>query len=101
MTSPSLTLQNGILKNFQPKFKSISKDCDRYSDALFKLWEDGQFDRAEFLDLSAEGSLWIAFQYIGKGHIDLVEKDLMRDVTSRDFYGTLFENTANCCRSIS
>jgi len=87
-------LEDGLIKGFVPKFKSIRKDCDRYFDAVLELWEAGEIERTDVLDLSAAGSLWITFQYIDNGHIDLVEKDTLSDVKSRDFYGTLFENTA-------
>ena len=77
-----------------PKFKSINKDFDRYFDALFNLSEAGEIETSDVLNLSSAGSLWIAFEYIDKGLLGLVEADIRRDVTSRDFHGPLFENTA-------
>lgn len=57
------------------------------------LNEKGLIETSDILERSGEGSLWISYQYINKGHLDLVMADLKRDVTSRDFYGPLFKNT--------
>ena len=60
---------------------------------MFALTEKGLLETSEVIECSGKGSLWISYQYIEKGLLDLVEADLKRDVTSRDFYGPLFENT--------
>jgi hypothetical protein len=60
---------------------------------LFALTEKGLLETSEVIECSGKGSLWVSYQYIEKGLLDLVEADLKRDVTSRDFYGPLFENT--------
>ncbi len=60
---------------------------------MFQLSEDGIIPTDQVIKLSGDGSLWIVFQYIDKGLLDIVEADLRRDVVSRDFYGFLFENT--------
>lgn len=86
-------LQDGILEGFRPSFKSIRKDCDRYSGELVKLIELEAIEAREYIQLSGKGSLWIAYQYIEQGYLDLVEEHVRSDVTSRDFYGPLFENT--------
>lgn len=57
------------------------------------LNEKGLIETSAVIEYSGKGSLWISHQYIDKGLLDLVEADLKRDVTSRDFYGPLFENT--------
>lgn len=86
-------LQDGILKGFLPGFKSIEKDCDRYSDQLVERIELGKIETRDYIQLSGKGSLWIVFQYIDKGLLDLVQAHVSRHVTSRDFYGPLAENT--------
>lgn len=86
-------LQDGILVGFSPNFKSIKKDCDRYSDELVKLIEFEEIEAQDYVQLSGKGSLWIAYQYIEQGLLDLVEAYVRSHVTSRDFYGPLFENT--------
>lgn len=88
-----IKFRNGIIQSFEPKFRSIAKDCDRYFNALFDLSEQGLIDTKNVAQYSATGSLWIWYQYIENGFLDLVEAQLERDVTSRDFYGPLFENT--------
>ncbi len=60
---------------------------------MFALSEEGLIETNAVIEYSGKGSLWIAYQYIGKGLFDLVEADVRRAVTSRDFYGPLFENT--------
>lgn len=82
-----------ILKDFTPRFKSIRKDCDQYSDKLVELFDAEKIDTKEYIELNGKGSLWIALQYIEKGLLDDVETDVRKQVTSRDFYGPLFENT--------
>jgi hypothetical protein len=84
-----MAFENDILVGFQPKFKSIDRDCDRYSDILFKQHENGDFDAKKFLDLSAAGSLWITEQYIDQGLFELVEIDLRATIINRDTYGPL------------
>jgi len=86
-------LHDGLLEGFRPNFKSIKKDCDRYSDELVKLIELDEIEAQDYVHLSGKGSLWIAEQYIEQGLLDLVESHLRSHVTSRDFYGPLFENT--------
>ena len=85
--------RDGIIEGFEPKFKSIAKDCDRYFDALLDINEKGLIETGEVIEYSGNGSLWISYQYIDKGLLDFVESDLKSDVASRDFYGPLFENT--------
>lgn len=91
--SKKITFSNGILTKFEPGFKSIRKDSDRYFDALFDLSEKGIIEANEVIQLSSDGALWITFQYIDKGLLDIVEADAKAAVISRDFYGHLFENT--------
>lgn len=86
-------LHDGLLKGFSLNFKSIQKDCDRYSDELVKLIEVEAIEAQDYVQLSGKGSLWIAYQYIEQGLLDLVEAHVRSQVTSRDFYGPLFENT--------
>ena len=86
-------LHNEILKNFRPGFRSIAKDCDRYSGELVKLFELEEIDARQYLLLSGKGTLWIIDQYIAQGHLDVVEAYVRGFVTSRDFYGPLFEQT--------
>jgi hypothetical protein len=86
-------LHDGILKGFTPRFKSIRVDCDRYSNELVALTEAGRIDRAAYIKLSGNGSLWIILQYIEEGLADDVEAHLRKDMTSKAFYGPLFENT--------
>ena len=88
-----MAFKNGIIDGFKLSFKSIAKDDTRYFDMLFKLMEEEHLKQAEFLDYSSAGSLWIVQQYIENGHLEMVEKDLRRDVVSRDSHGALFENT--------
>lgn len=88
-----MTFRNGVIEGFEPKYKSIRKDHDRYLDALVDLSEKGIIQTSEIIQLSGAGSLWISYQYIERGHLDLVEADERRAVTSRDFFGPLFENT--------
>ena len=88
-----MTFTNGIIEGFTPKFKSINKDCDRYFDALASLSEDGSIQTDEVLKYTSPGYLWIYFQYIENGYSDAIVADLKKDVTDRDFYGALFENT--------
>jgi len=88
-----MALTNGIIHGFAPKFKSVSKDCDRYFDALYTLSEEGVIKVDEMVDYASSGNLWIYTQYIENGYIDDIEADLKKDVTDRDFYGALFENT--------
>lgn len=85
--------RDDIIEKFSPNFKSIAKDCDRYSNELVKLIDSEVIEAREYIELSGKGSLWIAFQYIDQGLLDLVEAHVRRHVTSRDFYGPLFENT--------
>ena len=85
--------RDGIIEDFEPKFKSIARDCDRYFDALLDMNDKGLIETGDVIEYSGKGSLWISFQYIEKGLLDLVEADLKRDVASRDSYGPLFENT--------
>jgi hypothetical protein len=86
-------INDGVLAGFSPNFKSIQKDCDRYSDELFKLIEVATIETRDYIQLSGKGSLWIVYQYIEQGHLDLVEAHVRGQVTSRDFYGPLHENT--------
>lgn len=86
-------MRDGIIEGFEPKFKSIAKDCDRYFDALVVCSENGSIRTDQVIALSGEGTLWITYQYIDNGFLDLVEADMIRTVTSRDFFGPLFENT--------
>ncbi len=88
-----MVFKNGIIDNFEVRFKSISKDKDRYFDTLIDLSEKGHLKTNQVLNFSAAGSLWIYDQYLEKGLLDIVEKDLRRGVASRDFHGPLFENT--------
>ncbi len=88
-----ITVRDGILEGFEPKFKSISKDADRYFDALVACSESGSIRTDQVIALSGAGTLWITYQYIDNGFLDLVEADMIRTVTSRDFFGPLFENT--------
>lgn len=85
--------QDGILEGFRPNFKSIGKDCDRYSDELVKLIDLEEIETRDYIQLSGKGSLWIEYQYIEQGLLDLVEAHVRSVVTGRDFYGQLFENT--------
>lgn len=89
----SIMFQDGILEGFSPNFKSISKDCDRYSNELDKLFEKDKIDTRDYIELNGKGSLWIAYKYIEKGLMDQVEANLRKYISSRDFYGPLFENT--------
>lgn len=86
-------LHDGIIEGFIPNFKSIQKDCDRYSDELVKLIEVQAIEARDYIQLSGKGALWIVYQYIEQGLLDLVEAHVRSQVTSRDFYGPLFENT--------
>lgn len=88
-----MIFKNGIIDGFTPKFKSIKIDCDRYFDALASLSEDGIIQSDEVLKYTSPGYLWIYFQYIENGYTDAIVADLKKDVTDRDFYGALFENT--------
>lgn len=85
--------EDGIIADFKPRFKSIAKDCDRYFDALFDLSEANVIQAKEVIEYSSAGNLWIYTQYIEAGYVDAVEADLIKDVTDKDFYGALFENT--------
>lgn len=85
--------EDGILEGFTPNFKSIRKDCDRYSNELVKLFEADKIDTRGYLDLNAKGSLWIALEYIENGLRDEVEADLRKTMAGRDSYGALHENT--------
>jgi hypothetical protein len=85
--------RDGIIEGFEPKFKSIAKDRDRYFDALYELSEKGLIETSDVIEYSGRGSLWISYQYIENGLLDFVEADLKSAVASRDFYGPLFENT--------
>lgn len=60
---------------------------------MLALNEEGLIETSAVIEYSGNGSLWISYQYIDKGHLNLVEADLKREVASRDFYGPLFENT--------
>ena len=91
--SKTITFRNDIIDAFEPRYKSISKDQDRYFNALVDLSENGIIETTEVIQLSGKGALWIAYRYIDKELFDLVEADLMSVVTSRDFFGPLFENT--------
>ncbi|MCK0142426.1 hypothetical protein [Aliiroseovarius sp. F20344] len=84
---------DGILKDFTPRFKSIRKDCDRYSNELVELFDAEVIDTREYFELNGKGSLWIILQYIERGLLDDVEVKVREDVTSKDFYGPLFDNT--------
>ena len=84
-----MTFENDILVGFQPKFKSIDRDCDRYSDILFEHHENGDFDAKTFLDLNAAGSLWITFEYIDRALFDKVEQYLRSAIINRDTHGVL------------
>lgn len=86
-------LKDGVLEGFTPSFKSIQKDCDRYSNELVKLIEAEAIEARDYIALSGKGSLWIVYQYIEQGLLDLVEAHVRSQVTGRDFYGPLFENT--------
>lgn len=86
-------LHDGILKGFTPRFKSIRADCDRYSNKLVELIEAEGIDRAAYINLNGTGSLWIILQYIEKGLVNDVEAHIRKEVTYKDFYGPLFENT--------
>ena len=88
-----MTFRDGILEAFKPRFDSISKDCDRYSDALVACVDSGDIDRQDYFALSGKGSLWVAFQYIDGGFLDAVEAYIIRGETSRDIFGPLHENT--------
>lgn len=57
------------------------------------LSEDGTILPNEVIKYSSPGYLWIYFQYIDHDYTDAIEADLIKDVTGRDFYGALFENT--------
>lgn len=92
-TDSIIMLQDGILAGFSPDFKSIQKDCDRYSDELVKMIEVQAVETQDYIQLSGKGALWVTYQYIEQGLLDLVEAHVRRQVTSRDFYGPLFENT--------
>lgn len=92
MTKQALALVNGLIEGFQPKFKSISKDCDRYFDALVTLSEEGVVETRDVIMHSSAGYLWIFDQYIAGEQIDKVEAVLKRRLTDRDFFGALFEN---------
>lgn len=87
--------QDGILEGFGPNFKSVQKDCDRYSNKLTELIEMDEIEARDYIQLSGKGSLWIAYQYIEHGFLDLVEAHVRSQVTCRDFYGPLFENTSS------
>lgn len=91
--SEAITFRNGIIEGFEPNYRSIDKDGDRYFDALFNLSEKGLIEASDVIQLSGQGKLWISYQYIDKGLLDLVEANLLRTVSSRDFLGPLFENT--------
>ena len=88
-----MAFKDRIIDGFKLSFKSIAKDDSRYFDALFDLIEKEHIKQSEYVEYSSAGSLWIVRQYIEHGHLEMVEKDLRRDVVSRDFYGGLFENT--------
>jgi hypothetical protein len=60
---------------------------------LCTLEEKGLIETKNVIEFSGRGSLWITYQYIEKGLLDLVQADLEQAVASRDFYGPLFENT--------
>lgn len=88
-----IIFKKGIIESFKPSFKSISKDKDRYFDAVFQLSEDGVIETSEILKLSNSGYLWITSQYIERGYLELVEADVIKSVTHRDLYGPLHANT--------
>lgn len=88
-----MAFQDRIIVGFKLSFKSIAKDDSRYFDALFDLIEKEDIKQSEYIEYSSAGSLWIVQQYIEQGYLEMVEKDLRRDVASRDFHGPLFENT--------
>ena len=91
--SEAVKFRDGVIETFEPRFDSVSKDCDRYSDALTALVESGSLDRKEYFELSGTGSLWISFKYIESGLLDAVESDLIRSESSRDIFGALHQNT--------
>jgi hypothetical protein len=88
-----MMLRDGLLEGFTPTFNSIQKDCDRYADELVQFIELEKIEARDYIQLNGKGSLWIVYQYIEKGLLDLVEANVRSHVTSRDFYGPLFENT--------
>ena len=88
-----MNFRDGVIEAFEPRFDTVSKDCDRYSDALIALIEAGSIDRKDYFDLNAAGSLWISFQYIENGLLDAVETDLIRGEANRDIFGAIHQNT--------
>ena len=88
-----MAFKNDLLVGFTPKFKSISRDHDRYSDILFEHHEQGDFDAKAFLDLNGAGALWITFEYIDRELFDMVEQYLRSTIINRDAHGPLHPQT--------
>ncbi len=84
-----MAFENDLISGFKPRFKSIDRDCDRYSDILFAHHENDEIDAKQFLELNAKGSLWIIFEYIDRGLLDMVEQDLRQSIINRDSHGEL------------
>ena len=95
-----IIFNNGIIEGFELHFKSIKKDNDRYFDALYQLSEDDVIETKEILKLSGAGGQWITSQYLERGLFDLVEGNLLKAVTDKDFYGPLHQNTQTAIKTL-
>jgi hypothetical protein len=72
-----MVLENGVYTSFQPKFKNLDEDRERYLFAILDLHEAGKIEKPDGHSLysayAEQGYAWIDAQYWERGLHDLIE----------------------------